>query len=522
MFPLFLFRKSKKEKPMKKKILSAILAALMLSSTALMTACSNNSAEENSGETTQQNTASDVTVTPEETDVSTDDLSDYEQRQLIPDNLPDVKYNGADYRVLTHSSDEYYQEIMADELTGDACNDAVFNRNLDVEERFDVKLSVDQEDYPYNMPKTMAQAGTLDYHLIGFYDYHSYTPITAEALLNWYEVPNVDLTKPWYNQLANDDATVNNRLYSVCSDLSLTSMTYTYSIFANIDLANNYGYTKDDLYALVKEGKWTIDFLTSTIEGMYIDTNGNGSADINDQYGMGCYPNNVADVWFNAFGGKVTGRDEEGNVTITFLDDKTVSMVEKLLALHYQNEGFYYITSAAYDEETWFLNQQLVFAPLRFIAAFTTLRDMETSYTMLPFPKWDEAQQNYYTNADDKFTVFGIATPGYSEQEYIGTIFEALSAGAYKKVYPEYYDTALKGKYSTDSTTAEMVELIMAGRMFDFSFQFGESVFVRIPYMIRDLIQSNNPDIASKYQSVQKAMQKNMERNFVKAYGLDE
>ena len=504
---------------MKKRILSLILAALMLSSTALMTACSNNSAE-NNNETTQSNTTAQGSVETDES-VNPEDLSDYEQRQLIPDNLPDVKYNGADYRILTHSDTQYYEELMSDELTGDACNDAIFNRNLDVESRFDVKFTVEQDDNPHDVAKTMATVGTLDYHLVGQYDYKAYTPITANALLNWYDVPHVDPDKPWHNKLANDDATVNNRLYAICSDLSITSMTYTHCIFTNIDMLADYGYSQDDIYGIVKEGKWTIDFFSKLIESMYKDENGNGKADTKDIYGFAYNVTNPADVWFNAFGGRVLGRDEDGNVTVTFMNDTTVDMVAKLLDLHYNNPGYEKLPSQ-YDEQDYFLNQMMTFAAMRFYAAFATLRDMDASYTMLPYPKWDEAQQNYYTNADDKFTVFVLPTPAYGEIDYIGTIFEALAAESYKKVYPEYYDTALKGKYSTDATTAEMIELIMAGRLFDFSFQFGESVFVRLPYFFRDLINDNNPNVASKYQGIQKALTKGMEKNFTKAYGLDE
>ena len=114
-----------------------------------------------------------------------------------------------------------------------------------------------------------------------------------------------------------------------------------------------------------------------------------------------------------------------------------------------------------------------------------------------------------------------IATSLYSQIDFIGPVYEVLCAESYKSVYPAYYDTALKGKYSTDQETADMVELIMAGRMFDFSFQFGETVFQRIPYMIRDCLVDNNPNLASKFKGIQKAMGKQMEKIFNKVYELD-
>ncbi|MCR4905909.1 MAG: hypothetical protein K6A33_07495 [Clostridiales bacterium] len=501
-----------------KRILSAILAAMMILMSAAMTACSNNNAETGKNEDTpgaQNVTPTDVEAEPEE------ELSDYELRQRIPDNVPEMKFNGAELRVQTTDGDQYEEEIVAEELNGDACNDAVYNRNVKVEDRFDIKITCQRDGSPYSIPAKIAKAGTDDYHLIGLYDYMSYQPINAQALLNWLTIPYVDLNQPWHNKLANDDATVNGILYTVCSDLATTSMTYTHCVFANLDLATNYGYAASDLYGLVNEGKWTIDQVMSMAETMYVDLNGNGKSDIaGDQFGFGYQVTNPADVWFNAFGGHYVGRDDDGNVIVTFMDDKTVSELEKLLDFHYNNKGFAKL-STQYDEQKWFLNGQLVFSPMRFYAAFATLRDMESPYTMLPYPKWDEAQQNYYTNADDKFTVFAIATSLYGQIDFIGPVYEVLCAESYKTVYPAYYDVALKGKYSTDQETADMVELIMAGRMFDFSFQFGESVFQRIPYMFRDCINDNNPNIASKFQGIQKAMKKQMEKIFTKVYELE-
>ena len=133
----------------------------------------------------------------------------------------------------------------------------------------------------------------------------------------------------------------------------------------------------------------------------------------------------------------------------------------------------------------------------------------------------DENQEAYYTNADDKFTVFGLPLTSAPEIEFVSIIFEAMSAESYKTVFPAYYDQALKGKYSSDATTAEMVELIMAGRAFDFSFQVGESCFQRLPDLIRDHLVNNNPNLASAYKKLEKALAKSMDKILGKAYDLE-
>ncbi|MBQ2726831.1 MAG: hypothetical protein IJF78_14095 [Clostridia bacterium] len=504
---------------MKKRIMAAVLAALL--SASAFTACSESNAGTNTDETQPAAMSTEAVVT--ETEEPEKELTDLEKRQLIPDNLPDTKYDGAEFRVYTVDAAyaDYEGEILAEEITGDACNDAVYNRNIRIEDRFDIRIGVGSDATPQAMCKTLAQSGTEDYHVVAMYDFKANEAITAEAVLNWYDAPYQDMSKPWHNSLANDGATINGILYAICSDLSYTSMTFTHCFFANIDLLDQYGYQRDDLYNMVKEGKWTIDAFISMIEPMYQDYNGNGKTDGDDLYGFGYSIWNPADVWITAFGEEIVSKNDEGRLEVTFMSDKTVSILEKLLSFHYDFQAFNLI-DPQYGEETNFVNNKLVFAPMRFQAAYSKLREMESEYTMLPYPKWDEAQEGYYTNADDKFSVFCLPKPSYNNLEFISCIFEALCAESYKTVYPAYYDQALKGKYSTDATTAEMVDLVMAGRKFDFTFQFGSMLFQSLPYMIRNMLQDNNPNLASAYKRIQKSLTKNLDKRFYELYGYED
>lgn len=505
---------------MKKKITAMLLAALMCQAVVL-TSCGESSVNSEKDVGSDVNTIDPSSDTVTETE-NEEELSDYEKRQRIPDNLPDTKFDGEEFRVLTNQTAngfDYTTEIAVEELNGDACNDETYNRNIKIEERFDAKISVLGQSSPQGAIQTFVQAGSDDYHIVGFYDYIAYTPINAGVLMNWLEATYVDLDQPWHNKLANDGATLNNQLYAICSDLSITSMTYSHAIFANTEMLLDYGYSADEMYNMVREGTWTIDKLIEMTTNMYVDKNGNGKADTEDIYGFGYQICNPADVWLTAFGEKVcTVNGSE--IELSFMSDKTLSILEKLLDYHYNNEGFEKL-STQYDEEKYFLEEKLVMAPMRFVAAYNTLRDMDAVYTMLPYPKWDEAQDGYYTNADDKFTVFGLPLTSAGKIDFVSTIYEALCAESYKTVYPAYYDQALKGKYSSDASTAEMVELIMEGRAFDFSFQFGESCFQRLPYMLRDALVNNKPNLSSDYKKIEKALKKSMDKILAKAYNLE-
>ncbi|MBQ8512265.1 MAG: hypothetical protein IJ497_06600 [Clostridia bacterium] len=501
-----------------KRLLALILCAMMLAPT--FASCSEKS--QDGGETTPSTTADASTPSGDETGVAEEELTDYEKRQLIPDDLPDTTFNGEEFRVLTNA-DGYSGrviktiEIAVDELTGDVCNDAVYNRNLRIEDRFDVKITCGTDTDPQSYVNTFVTAGTDDYHVVGFYNYLAATPIAGKSLLDWNDAPYVNLEKPWHNKLANDQATVYGTLYAACSDLSLSSMTYTYAYFANINLLEEYTYSTQDMYDLVKSGEWTVDKFIEITTPMYQDKDGDGKAGVNDVFGFGYQPTNPPDVWLSAFNQPIVEINEQGAVEMAFMTEKTVAIVEKLVSWHENTEGFYRY-GTQYDEEKYFNSGNLVFAPLRFYTAYNVLREMEDAYTILPWPKWDEQQDKYYTSADDKFTVFGLPLTSYGMLDFVSIMYEVMSAETYKTVYPEYYDTALKGKYSAEKETAEMVDLIMEGRDFDFSFQFSGSVFKDIPYFVRRKIESYTTNIASDYKKVEKSVNKSIEKQINELY----
>ena len=137
-----------------------------------------------------------------------------------------------------------------------------------------------------------------------------------------------------------------------------------------------------------------------------------------------------------------------------------------------------------------------------------SLGNMEAKYGILPLPKFDEAQEGYYTNAWDQFSVFAVPkTIADESKEVVGIVFEALNAESYKTVYPAYYDKALKSRYSAEPATAEIVDIIMAGRKLEFLFQFGEFT-ASLPYQFRQLLANKQTDVASTYKKMEKLMKK--------------
>ncbi len=485
-----------------------LLAMLMLLSS--LASCS----EKGSGETeTEGSAAPGVTESQQNGDVDYAEETDANSRANISDNLPEISFDGREFRAAQQISNKY--EFYSEELNGEGANDSVYNRNLEIEERFDVSIqSVDYESLgaiTSDVAK-LVTAGTDAYEVASHCAWKSSTPIRAGVYRNWNEVEMVDFTQPWWNQLANESNTINGILYTATGDINISSLLNTYAMFFNIDLAADYGITPEMLYNYVYEGQWTIDKLIETTSSIYVDTDGDGKKGDEDVFGYAAHPGISSDAWLAAFDQPITGKDENGFPTVVFMTDKTVAAFEKIFDFYYNSVGTYAMAAAEY-EVTMFVNNDVIMIPSIFNDAFNSYRYMEASYGIVPYPKWDEAQDRYLTNARDQYTVLGIpAFKGDDSLEFIGVITEALAAESYRSVFPQYYDIALKGKYSVDKDTANMVDLVLAGRNFDFSFLFGDSEFQGLPYMFRDMLREKTPDISSRFAKIRKALNKSVEK----------
>ena len=492
---------------MKNRVLSILLAILMIAPA--FSACSEKSPEPEAAPSADPANPSAV----ESVEPDPDELSALEQRQLIPDNLPDVSFNDRDYIVETESRKVF--EILSEDLTGEATNDSVYNRNLLIEKRFGVKIGVVENETPYNEIVTSVTAGSHDYDLAGFINFLTLTPVSARVLYNWMDIPRVDLSQPWHNQLANEGATINNRLYVINSDLSISTLLYTYGMFFNYNIMDQYGYSSADLYDLVFEGKWTVDKMAEITSGIWQDTNGDGKHDAGDIHGYAVINGsiNTHDVWLAALdiSPLLVIRDQE-DYEVRFFSDRTVTALEKVTALYHNSEGTLFDNSGDWRNiPKYFSEGKVAMTQLYFGETTESLSEMEDTYGILPLPKLDETQNGYYTNCWDQFTVFAVPlTMPEGDGEFVGTIYEALCAESYKTVFPAYYDVALKSRYSAEPATAEIIDLIMAGRNLDFTFQFG-SKLMDLPYLFRTMVVANDTNVASRYNKSKKAMNKNVQ-----------
>ena len=130
-----------------------ILASLLIS----LASCGSSS--DSGNDTTAANTSDDTTA---------------EVTTALTDEVPKLDFGGREFRTIEQESTEnsFYQE----EATGEVVSDAIYNRNADMEERFNVKFTPTERKLSYEIRKLLEQSVLAALTTTIWYSVRSSTP----------------------------------------------------------------------------------------------------------------------------------------------------------------------------------------------------------------------------------------------------------------------------------------------------------------------------------------------------------
>ena len=125
---------------------------------------------------------------------------------------------------------------------------------------------------------------------------------------------------------------------------------------------------------------------------------------------------------------------------------------------------------------------------------------MESGYGVIPYPKYDESQENYISLVHDSASLFFLPQTCSSMEESCA-VLEAMCAETYRTVMPAYYEVALKRQYARDDISAGMIDLIHDTSMTDFGYVYNYSIG-SVGTIMRNVI-GKNQNYASAVASVE-------------------
>ncbi|MCI8387606.1 MAG: hypothetical protein HFE63_03980 [Clostridiales bacterium] len=417
---------------------------------------------------------------------SNDTTPDVSDTVKVEYEKPDVNYNGdtvviAAYNFHSGSGIGRYDPLTVEE-DGDLINDALAERNRKVEEELNIKLEILEMSWgdrsSIDKVYQMVMAGEqLDFAMQMECGINKM--MTTEGMLvDLTTIPTLDLTHSWWNQNANAEYTLFDKQYAAVGDICFFNIGaplvtyYNKQIVEDLQLA--------DMYELVESGKWTIDKMIELANAASYDLNGDSVMDPdNDRYGLAGEVDTLPYMLISA--GSKIAKNSNGDVSIVLNNERTVDICDKVasllldsnVTLHAQklqdrySDVYRHFTNKLMDNSLLFYSNQLLMA--------LELRNMEADFGILPFPKYDEEQEDYISFANTWWSDHLVVPNCGQDLERVGYVLDSMGYYSQQYVIPSFIDQTVIGKSVRDDESANIVRMILDNQVFDLGFVFNWS-----------------------------------------------
>ncbi len=488
-----------------KKILCLLLAALMLLS---LVACGE-AVEDPTGETKPQGTVA-------------------EQETADPNytcDLPsDLNYGGETIGILYANVNNKGDEMVSEKLGLGVVSDAVYERNLAVQEMLGVTFDFFPEDdasLVVNSQTLDIQGGQGDYDIVANGTYLSVQPAMEGKYINLNVLENINTDKHYWTQGYNDMVTFTDAdmQFLASGPIAISMFRFMYLTLYNKTLFNDNKIT--DLYETVKAGDWTLDYQLSITKDHYVDKDGDAKRSDGDFYGFVTGNIISVDPYMVAANIHMITKDTDtGDLIYNAEALSSLSDLCDKVQLIYNNDATYIYETATKDDVPYnyiidhFTANNALMVTTMFLKMETNYDSLAAmSYGIAPMPKFDTNQQNYYSYVQDQVSCFGIsAVVGDNDrQEMLAAVLEAMAYHSYKLVRPAYYETALSERYMQDPQSKEVLDMIFDSLYFDFS-STCSNVFTScvIRDNLRPILSGKKNTVASSTRSWQKSVERHL------------
>ncbi len=412
-------------------------------------------------------------------------------------------------------------EILAHDESPELISDAVRERNSLVEEYFGVKIAeVRTASSGELIIKARADAttGTQLYDVICPYVTHAASLAGEKLLYNLYELEDIHLDMPYWDQQAVNDLSINNKLYFCVGDANLLALACTHSITFNKKFVTD-GIVEDP-YTLVAEGTWTYDKLYELGKKVTADSDGESGMTSTDTYGFLVNDNFPTSMYLGS-GLKLVGKDSKDMPVLQVTSKTSADIVEKLVniindsACSAQIETFAYDVSRRGKETVWTLATEMVAVGNCLFRADTIGNvqrqgEYDCSFGILPIPKYTETQEYYYSNVSIVLApCFCIHIGVQGERlQMVATILDAINQASTKTSKYAYYEQLLKGRKIQDLDSEAVLDDIFDHRVYELGIVYG---WGGVNTIINSVVWSGVNTFSSSLDSIKDAIQQGID-----------
>lgn len=403
---------------------------------------------------------------------------------------------------------EGYFFLEEDERTpGNDLDDKVYERMIKVEGYLGVDITAEDggifTEYAGKV-KNSVNAGDDTYQLVMT---HVYIDVATLIIENYFrdfgDFDSLNLEADYWNYDLMDQLSVNGGMYCGYNDFCLA---YCYLVGFNKDMVAEYQNAIGNLYEQVRNKTWTLDKLME-YSALVSRDNGDGVWDQNDTYGFSCFAWVPLISFQTACGIQLVNKDGDGEVYIAPMKDNKDKIVElDEMLYNFMNADCTYTNSPFDGKEGLYLKSGRVMFQLLNNYDLVTTKEEDVKIGVLPYPKWDVEQEEYYTLNWNG--VLGIPTTVKNE-DMVGDVIEMLAYYS-EPVTTSFYETLLGSKVADAPEDVEMLNIIWNSQVSDIGLVFSSSSAQMdcLLYAIPQHISAGKPAYATYYKQNQKAAEK--------------
>ena len=442
---------------------------------------------------------SETTVTAPATDLTS-------ETEGLPE-LPDDKFSGIFNILIKGDSWSPATAIYQEEASDIASVDAVWRRCDRIKNQYGVEISVVPDSDTVSKLRRDVKSGDNAFDAV-----ITYMPAIAACaangtLMDLQEVDGIDLSQPYWDQSSVKSLSIGNKLFYAASDIITTDDDATWTMLFNKKMAEKYDI--EDLYQVVRDGRWTFDYFYSLIKEGISEDNGDNVWDHLDTYAFASHRDMSLGFFYGA-GLTFVSKDADN---LPYIDNSNAEKIQKVLEYslsvmrenHIALDGHKWLhvnNTTLVSLDAFSDGRALFFCDILYHVI--GLRSMNTDFGILPLPKYDEKQEEYITFVNPAASLVGV--PIYQKNNNnarrSGVILEAMAYYGHELIMPEYIERAIKNKSTRDPDSKEMIDILLNNRVYDLGLI---NDWGGISSEYENLVFNNQSDFASMYKKREKS-----------------
>ena len=428
-------------------------------------------------------------------------------------DYPELDCGGDEFTILNPENFwDMYTYLDFEQMTGEIIDDAVYNRNRFLEDKYNFKMNV--IEFPIDDLKNKIQTAVAAQEYIYDVTYVRGNGlnalITEDMLMNLRDIPEMRLDEEWWNQSLIKSAEIgkDKAIYFAHNYFSLSSFDNVWTIFFNETMLSSLGQPMP--YDTVRDGKWTMDVFFRTLK---LGSNLNGDESFTySETGKATY--GCASFWrlgtamLTGAGINAISRDKDDIPYLSLDSDRFYEAADKL-ASFFKTEGDYLEANEKGK------NYQKIFMAGRAlflgggVMSSSLFREMEDDFGILPLPKLDESQSDYYVWMNYDVNTMCVPVTN-SDPTRTGIIIDALCYLSWRDVLPNYYNIRVSQKSLRNDDSIEMLKIIHNSLVYDAGNAYGWTL--DLMNQVRASIVGGNPDVASIIASNKSIVEENIQK----------